>query len=75
LDQVFPVRAHGLREVPSGCWPCGLRVECLKQAVAGPGGRRTVAEEQAARDEARTGGVGGFVRRWSRLKSQSRKEG
>jgi hypothetical protein len=72
LDEVFPAKAGGLREVPASCWPCTRRVECLKAAVESPGGGRRVAEEQAARDSAADGGVRGFVRRWSRLKSHSR---
>jgi len=72
LDTVFPMGAQGLREVSSGCWDCGQRVECLKAAVAGGQG---LTEELARREERAVGGVSGFLRRWNRLKTHSREEG
>ena len=74
LGKVFPAGKEGLREVPPGCWPCGQRVECLKAAISSPDARRAMHEEAALREEKMTGGVSGFLRRWSRLKSQNRGE-
>ena len=75
MEKVFPLGADGLREVPPDCWDCGQRVDCLKASVSSPGARQDMGEEMARREQDMTGGFSGFLRRWSRLKSQSRGEG
>ncbi len=75
LDTVFPRGDHGLREVSAQCWGCPQRVECLRAAVAQPHSGQTLAQEQARREQDHIGGVAGFLRRWSRLKSQQTKKG
>ena len=74
LEKVFPRSKQGLREVQEQCWNCGERVECLRAAVSGQG-QRVLAEDNARRDNDILGGVGGFLSRWSRLKSESKKDG
>jgi len=74
LDVVFPMGADGLREVAAGCWDCQSRVDCLRLAVAadrdqGRPDRLTPAGQASENNE--QSGVGGFLRRWSRLKSQA----
>ena len=75
LDTVFPQGAGGLREVSPECWSCPQRVECLRAAVAHPQGRQTLEREQARREQQHVGGLAGFLRRWSRLKTQQAKKG
>lgn len=64
----------GLREVSAECWPCVDRVECLRIAVASPEGGDALVGEMAKREQAHTGGVAGFFKRWSRLKSHNRRK-
>lgn len=73
LDQVFPMGPSGLREVTAACWDCARRVECLRVAVATGEQAEVIAEEVAGRSDG--DGLGGFVRRWSRLKAKNRKKG
>ncbi|MBI4800814.1 MAG: hypothetical protein HY794_19165 [Desulfarculus sp.] len=73
LEKVFPRSQQGMREVQEQCWNCGERVECLRAAASGEG-QRTLAEDRAGRDSAVLGGVAGFLNRWSRLKSESKKD-
>lgn len=75
MEKVFPRGADGLREVPKDCWDCEERVDCLKAAVGSADARREMDEDMARREQEMTGGVTGFLRRWSRLKSQRRGEG
>lgn len=75
LEKVFPMTAHGLREVQERCWNCGLRVECLRQAQSRADQRRTLNEELIGRQSAGVGGVAGFLQRWSRLKRENQKSG
>lgn len=74
MEKVFPRGAEGLREVPQDCWDCGERVDCLKAAVDSVEARQNMGEEMARREQEITGGFKGFLRRWSRLKSQRRGE-
>ena len=74
MEKVFPRGAEGLREVPKDCWDCEERVDCLKEAVDSAQARRDIGEEMARREQEMTGGIAGFLRRWSRLKSQRRGE-
>ncbi|MCB2192559.1 MAG: hypothetical protein KQI62_13395 [Deltaproteobacteria bacterium] len=71
LERVFPSADGGLREVAAGCWDCTHRVDCLRVAASGQG-RETLYEEKALRGDPE--GVVGFMRRWSRRKSASRRE-
>lgn len=73
METVFPLGADGLREVSPGCWECARRIPCLKQAAQAPRAKRDLEEERQQRDD--SGGVGGFLRRWSRLKEHARREG
>ncbi len=75
LEEVFPLGEGGLREVSPGCWDCPQRVPCLRAATRTPQGRREITEYQGRREEEALGGVAGFLRRWSRLKSQHREGG
>lgn len=87
LDAVFPPGPDGLREVSEDCWPCARRVECLRVAATSESGARTLSRERGRPQPARpapsghsgpddsAGKVGGFLRRWSRLKAQSREGG
>ncbi len=72
LDKVFPPGPDGLRQVPRSCWDCASRVPCLKQAVSSGPQAAEFREERLARQDG--GGLRGFVRRWSRLKSQHRRK-
>ncbi|MFH1033074.1 MAG: hypothetical protein V1806_01080 [Pseudomonadota bacterium] len=74
LEKVFPRSKEGLREVQEQCWNCGERVECLRQAVSGQG-PQGMSSDSAPRDGAILGGVGGFLNRWAKLKSESKKDG
>ncbi len=74
IERVFPMGPGGLREVAAECWPCPERVECLRQAVASPDGGDALVNEMAKREQDHTGGVAGFVKRWSRLKSHKRRK-
>jgi hypothetical protein len=74
IEKVFPMGLDGLREVSAECWPCVERVECLRQAVASPEGGDALVGEMAKREQDHTGGVAGFFKRWSRLKSHSRRK-
>jgi hypothetical protein len=74
LEKVFPQGENKMRQVPDECWDCYHRVECLKQAVSKGSGHKTMQIEEAAREEKITGGVHGFFKRWSRLKSLNRGE-
>jgi hypothetical protein len=49
-------------------------VECLRQAVASPEGGDALVNEMAKREQDHTGGVAGFFKRWSRLKSHKRRK-
>jgi hypothetical protein len=71
LQRVFPPGGEGLRRVAAGCWDCDHRVECLRVAASGQG-RETLYEEKALRGDPE--GVAGFMRRWSRRKTASRRE-
>ncbi|RJX36445.1 MAG: hypothetical protein C4525_00905 [Desulfarculus sp.] len=72
LSRVFPSGQDGLREVSARCWDCRLRVECLRAAASKRDGREQLEQERASRGEPE--GVAGFLRRWSRLKTASRRE-
>ena len=74
INTVFPMGPGGLREVAAECWPCVDRVECLRAAVASPEGGDALAGEMAKREQDHTGGVAGFYKRWSRLKSHKRRK-
>lgn len=74
LERVFPLAQGQMRAVPEECWDCPVRVECLKRATQAPEGKSALQQELAAREEDALGGVGGFLKRWSRLKSQRRKD-
>jgi hypothetical protein len=74
LDSVFPQGPEGLREVPEPCTPCPVKVECLKSAINQGQGAQEIGRELASREQEQLGGVAGFVRRWSRLKSLKKRE-
>ncbi len=74
IERVFPLGPSGLREVSPECWSCRERVECLRQAVASEEGGDVLVRERARREEETTGGVAGFLKRWSRLKAHSRRK-
>jgi hypothetical protein len=74
IDRVFPMGPDGLREVSAECWPCPQRVDCLRRAVASPEGDDALTGEMAKREQDHTGGVTGFFKRWSRLKSHQRRK-
>jgi hypothetical protein len=74
LDRVFPKGPGGVRVVPVSCWACPQRVPCLREAVTKAENKKALNQELASRQEQAQGGLTGFIRRWSRLKSQSRKE-
>ena len=65
LEKVFPMGQEGLLEVPSGCFECDEKKECLKSALESRDGL-------AFRDEilSRTpvDGLAGRLRRWSEKK-------
>ncbi|MEW6673175.1 MAG: hypothetical protein AB1427_15855 [Thermodesulfobacteriota bacterium] len=65
LEQVFPKGADGLRQSPERCMNCGLKVDCLREAVSGSDGDR-VREEVI--DRAYRTGVISFFERWSKKK-------
>ncbi len=67
IDTVFPRRPDGLRESPSRCLACGLKVECLKAALSSPEGAG-VERGGLARNTA-VGRVLKGYRRWSTLKT------
>ncbi|MBU1274398.1 MAG: hypothetical protein KJ720_03410 [Proteobacteria bacterium] len=71
LERVFPNGSKGLREVAAGCWDCNHRLDCLRVAASGQGGE-ALAEEKARRGDPE--GMVGFMRRWSRRKTASRRE-
>jgi hypothetical protein len=74
LDTVFPMGPEGFREVPPDCAACSFRVDCLRQAVNQGKGFQEMGREMAKREQQATGGVGGFYRRWSRLKNLKKRE-
>ncbi len=74
IERVFPMGLDGMREVSAECWPCPERVDCLRQAVASPEGDDALTGEMAKREQDHTGGVTGFFKRWSRLKSHHRRK-
>lgn len=73
LETVFPLGGDGLREISAQCWDCVHRVDCLRDAVSKGEQAEVIQEEVASRSDG--DGLGGFVRRWSRLKSKSRGKG
>ncbi len=72
LGTVFPMGPDGLREVPEDCTRCPHKIECLRRAVNRGEGAQEIGEQMARREQEQVGGVAGFVRRWSRLKSQKK---
>lgn len=76
LERVFPRSKQGLREVQEQCWNCGQRVECLRAAVSGsrPSQLQAGGQPQTPEEPSVLEGVGGFLERWSRRKSESKTE-
>lgn len=74
IERVFPVGQDGHREVSPDCWPCGERIECLRQAVASRQGKDALVIERARREEESIGGAAGFFKRWSLLKAHNRRK-
>lgn len=72
LRRVFPMSDSGLREVPTECWDCPLRVECLRLAVSRGEQDEALDREMSSRRDGP--GLGGFLKRWSRRKLSATKE-
>jgi hypothetical protein len=69
LDQIFPLTARGLREVPAGCFECPKKVLCLKTALDSPAGLDLRA---GLVERASGGGLIGRIKSWSQKKQLSR---
>ncbi len=71
LETVFPMGPEGLRCSPDACMSCVCKTECLRTAMERPSGIE-VHEEMV--DRAYTSGKLGFIERWSKRKTFSRKK-
>jgi hypothetical protein len=70
LERVFPLKTHGLREVPAECFSCADRVVCLRTAIDSEEGISMRVERL---DQTSLGGFKGRLRRWSEKKELNRK--
>ncbi|MFH1090321.1 MAG: hypothetical protein V1742_02010 [Pseudomonadota bacterium] len=73
LEEVFPLGPDDLRSVKPACRQCPLVQECLRDAAASPAGLEMRAERLAAASRPFGGGLTGFLKRWSELKSLHRR--
>jgi len=71
MENVFPMGEDGLRHTPESCMVCRFKTACLRQALEGAEG---VTVELERVDRAYEAGMIGFVSRWSRRKTLSRKK-
>jgi hypothetical protein len=69
LGDVFPEGPDGLREVPTRCLECPLKIECLRAALASEEG---IEFKEGRVRQVEQNGVMGWLRRWSELKSLAR---
>lgn len=69
LENVFPLKENGLREVPSACFDCPDRVLCLRKAISTKEGIGMMAERL---DHTPAKGFRGRLKRWSERKELSR---
>ena len=72
LDKVFPMGEDMLRSVSEACQACPSVHNCLKAAINTPEGlemRASRMEEYGEKAPSSGGGVAGFFKRWSELKS------
>ncbi|MBN1931571.1 MAG: hypothetical protein JW786_08200 [Desulfobacterales bacterium] len=70
LENVFPKGEDGFRNTPSACSTCSHKTECLRAAMEGIGGLK-MQEEYL--DRAYSGGMIGFLERWSKKKDLNRR--
>ena len=71
LETVFPMGENGLRQTPEKCFShCGVKTDCLKEAMAGKQG---AAVENEVIDRSSKAGLMGFFERWSRKKQVHRR--
>lgn len=70
LDEVFPVGRGGLREVPSRCFECPDRTECLRAALETQEG---LAFQARRLRRAERHGLVGWIQRWSEKKALSQR--
>ena len=70
IKKVFPKGPDGLRSSPEECFACEHKTLCLKAALSG---RKGIEFENERVDRAHESGNIGFLARWSRKKSLSRR--
>lgn len=70
LDEVFPVGKEGLRVIVPTCFDCPDKKDCLQAALATKNGLMFQGE---ILDRAHSGGMVGWLRRWSEKKELNRR--
>ncbi len=71
LDIVFPMGPDDLRCTPDTCMACEHKTECLRTAMARPGG---IGVREEIVDRAYASGRIGFFKRWSDRKAFNRQK-
>ncbi|MBU2548281.1 MAG: hypothetical protein KKB20_07730 [Proteobacteria bacterium] len=75
LDDVFPPGPDDLRSVRPSCTECPRVKACLKAASESPAGFEMRARRLEAAGASDTGGLRGFLLRWSELKQARQRAG